>query len=166
MRLLPAAAIASVAPSSLTARSTGSATPGIASEGCPSCSETLRSITREKVPGEAYDNVLDRLERNLAAKLDILAAVDRQPSRRYACGIVALRPDRDGWIAGYEGVEAVFHRYHELVVGSHFPAPGTPTQPVEAGFMANAWIRMRHPDYDHLREMLDDVGRTVQVHAG
>ena len=31
--------------------------------------------------------------------------------------------------------------------------------------MANAWIRLRHPDYDVLRDMLDDVGRTVQVHA-
>jgi hypothetical protein len=25
---------------------------------------------------------------------------------------------------------------------------------------------MRHPDYDALRGMLDDVGRTVHVHAG
>jgi hypothetical protein len=25
---------------------------------------------------------------------------------------------------------------------------------------------MRHPDYDTLRGMLDDVGRTIQVHAG
>ena len=29
--------------------------------------------------------------------------------------------------------------------------------------MANAWMRMRHPDYDALRGMLDDVGRTVKV---
>jgi hypothetical protein len=26
-------------------------------------------------------------------------------------------------------------------------------------------VRMRHPDYDALRGMLDDVGRTVHVHA-
>jgi len=26
-------------------------------------------------------------------------------------------------------------------------------------------VRMRHPDYDVLRSMLDDVGRTVHVHA-
>jgi hypothetical protein len=31
--------------------------------------------------------------------------------------------------------------------------------------MANAYVRMRHPDYDALRELLDDVGRTVRVHA-
>ena len=24
--------------------------------------------------------------------------------------------------------------------------------------MANAWVRMRHPDYDTARAMLDDVG--------
>jgi hypothetical protein len=31
--------------------------------------------------------------------------------------------------------------------------------------MANAYVRMRHPDYDALRGMLDDVGRLIQVHA-
>ena len=45
------------------------------------------------------------------------------------------------------------------------PDPGTPTQPVEAGYWANAYVRMRHPDYEVLRGMLDDVGRTVHVHA-
>ena len=49
---------------------------------------------------------------------------------------------------------------------AHFPPPGTPTQPVDAGYMANAWLRMKHPDYDQLREMLDFVGRTVKVRAG
>jgi len=47
----------------------------------------------------------------------------------------------------------------------HLPPEGTPTQPVEAGYMANSYVRLRHPDYDVLREMLDDVGRTVGVHA-
>jgi hypothetical protein len=32
--------------------------------------------------------------------------------------------------------------------------------------MANAWLRMKHPDYDTLREMLDFAGRTVKVRAG
>ena len=48
---------------------------------------------------------------------------------------------------------------------AHFPDPGTATQPVAAGYMANAYVRLRHPDYDVLRGMLDDVGRTVHVHA-
>ena len=88
-----------------------------------------------------------------------------EPSRRYAAGIIALRPDRDGQIRGYEGLEEIRHRYGDCVVGSHFPAPGTPTQPVEAGYMANAWLRMRHPDYDELRRILDFAGRTVKVLA-
>jgi hypothetical protein len=29
--------------------------------------------------------------------------------------------------------------------------------------MANAWVRMRHPDYDELRRMLDRVGEAVKV---
>jgi hypothetical protein len=87
------------------------------------------------------------------------------PSRRYAAGIVALRPDRDGHIAGYDGLEEVHRRFGGFVLDQHLPAPGTPTQPVAAGYMANAWLRLRHPDYDALRAMLDFVGQTVKVRA-
>jgi carbamoylphosphate synthase large subunit len=87
------------------------------------------------------------------------------PSRQYSAGIVALRPSRDGTITGVSGLEEIQGRHGEWVMDAHFPSPGTPTQPVEAGFMGNAYVRMRHPDYDTLRGMLDDVGRTVQVHA-
>jgi len=90
---------------------------------------------------------------------------ERAPSRRYACGIVALRPDRDGRIAGYSGTDDVFRRYGDLVVGSHFPTLGTATQPVAAGYMANAWLRVRHPDYDELRRILSEIGERVQVHS-
>jgi hypothetical protein len=31
--------------------------------------------------------------------------------------------------------------------------------------MANAWLRLRHPDFDALRGMLDAVGRGVRVRA-
>jgi formate-dependent phosphoribosylglycinamide formyltransferase (GAR transformylase) len=91
--------------------------------------------------------------------------VPDRPTRRYAAGIVALRPDRDGTISGVSGLDEAQRRHGEWVLDARFPEPGTPTQPVEAGYMANAWVRLRHPDYDHLRHMLDDVGRLVQVHA-
>ena len=91
--------------------------------------------------------------------------VGTQPSRRFASGIVALRPESDGHITGYSGAEEIRERYGEWLLDSHLPDPGTPTQPVEAGYMANAYVRMRHPNYDALRGMLDDVGRTLHVHA-
>ena len=91
--------------------------------------------------------------------------VSGQPSRRFASGIVALRPERDGQISGYSGVEAIQDRYGDWVLDAHLPNPGTPTQSPEAGYMANAYVRMRHPDFDVLRQMLDDVGRTISVHA-
>jgi carbamoylphosphate synthase large subunit len=87
------------------------------------------------------------------------------PSRRYASGIVALRPSQDGVISGYEGVDELQGRLGEWVIDAHLPPPGTPTQGVEAGYMANAYVRMRHPDYDALRGMLDEVGRTLHVYA-
>ncbi len=88
-----------------------------------------------------------------------------EPSRRYSCGMIALRPDRDGRISGYDGAEQVFAAFGEWIVASHLPPPGTPTQPVEAGYMANAWIRIRHPDYDRLRSMMDTIGQTLKVRA-
>ncbi|HZF16438.1 MAG TPA: ATP-grasp domain-containing protein [Steroidobacteraceae bacterium] len=86
-------------------------------------------------------------------------------SRRYSCGMIALRPSRDGRIAGYDGLDRIDREFGEWIVAAHFPAAGTPTQPVEAGYMANAWMRVRHPDYDHLRHILNTIGETVKVWA-
>lgn len=91
---------------------------------------------------------------------------EQTPSRKYSAGIIALRPDQDGHITGYEGLETIQAEMGEWVIDSHVPAVGTPTQPVEAGYMANAWIRVRHPDYATLRTMLDRIGEVVQVRAG
>ena len=89
----------------------------------------------------------------------------RAPSRRYAAGMIALRPDQDGRIVGYSGVEDIYRRHGDCVVAAHFPDPGTPTQPVAGGYMANAWMRLRHPDYDTLRGIMNDVGETISVYA-
>jgi formate-dependent phosphoribosylglycinamide formyltransferase (GAR transformylase) len=98
-----------------------------------------------------------------------MAVVHGRPSqslsRRYAAGLIALRPECDGTIVGYDGVDEVYRRMGEWVVDAYLPSPGTPTQPVAAGYMANAWMRLKHPDYDTLRGMLDFVGQTLKVRA-
>ena len=99
------------------------------------------------------------------AQLVVHGHTDRQASRRLAAGIVALRPECDGVITGYSGVDEMQARFGELVIDAHLPEPGTPTQGVEAGYMANAWVRARHEDYDHLRHVLDEIGRSITVHA-
>ncbi|WP_270887322.1 ATP-grasp domain-containing protein [Pedococcus sp. 5OH_020] len=91
---------------------------------------------------------------------------EHQMRRPYAAGIVALRPTANGTIQGYSGIDEIQGRYGEWILDGHFPPQGHHTQPVEAGYMANAYVRMRHPDYDTLRGMLDDVGQTITVHAG
>jgi hypothetical protein len=89
----------------------------------------------------------------------------QRASRRLSAGIIALRPDRDGHIAGYEGVEAIGQAFGGNIIDVHLPPAGHPTQPVAAGYMANAWVRMKHENYDVLRRMLDVVGQTVKVRA-
>jgi formate-dependent phosphoribosylglycinamide formyltransferase (GAR transformylase) len=86
-------------------------------------------------------------------------------SRSHAAGIIALRPDRDGRITHYEGAGEIERAFGQWIIDAHLPPAGTPTQPIEAGYMANAWLRMKHPDYDELRRMLDIVGRTLKVRA-
>ncbi len=89
----------------------------------------------------------------------------RPASRRLAAGIIALRPEGDGTITGYSGIDEIRARFGELILDAHLPPAGTPTQGVEAGYMANAWVRACHEDYDQLRSVLDEIGRTVTVHS-
>lgn len=91
--------------------------------------------------------------------------IARPPSRRFAAGMIALRPECNGHITGYSGIGGISDKYEDCIVAAHFPDPGTPTQPVEGGYMANAWLRVRHPDYDHLRHIMNDIGESITVHA-
>ncbi len=86
-------------------------------------------------------------------------------SRRLAAGIIALRPTQDGHIGGYQGLETIGNAFGQYIIDLHLPPVGHPTQPVAAGYMANAWLRMKHENYDELRRMLDIVGQTVKVIA-
>ena len=87
------------------------------------------------------------------------------PSRKYAAGMIALRPDQDGVITGYDGFERAQEEFGEWILDHHLPPAGTPTQDVEGGYMANAWMRLRHPDYDELRAMMNRIGEVVKVRA-
>ena len=89
----------------------------------------------------------------------------QRPSRRYSAGIIALRPDKDGVISHYDGVEDIHRAFGDHLIDAHLPPEGTPTQPVEGGYMANAYVRMRHESYDELRRILDVVGRTLKVRS-
>jgi carbamoylphosphate synthase large subunit len=89
-----------------------------------------------------------------------------RPSRRYAAGMIALRPSQDGRITGYSGLDAVAREFGDCIVASHLPPVGSETQPIEGGYMANAWMRVRHPDYDALRHIMSTIGETVKVYAG
>jgi hypothetical protein len=86
-------------------------------------------------------------------------------SRNYSAAIINLRPTQDGYIQRYEGFERIQEKYGEWIFKCHFPSPGSPTQPVEEGYMANAWIQIKFPDYDGLREILTDIGQNLKVIA-
>ena len=91
--------------------------------------------------------------------------VEEVPHRRYAAGLINLRPTCDGVITGYEGIERMQVRYGPGIFRLHLPPVGSRTSPIGAGYLVNAYVCVRHPDYDGLRAVLDDVGRTVKVLA-
>jgi hypothetical protein len=93
------------------------------------------------------------------------ARPSQKPSRSHSAGIINLRPERDGRILGYEGLANVERDYGRWIIDYHLPSAGSPTQSITEGYMANAWVRMKHPDYDELRRMLNRVGETVKVKA-
>jgi hypothetical protein len=88
-----------------------------------------------------------------------------QPSRRYSAGLLSLRPSQDGRITGYSGLEEIQRTVGRWIGEVHLPAVGSRTQDVGAGYMAHAWMHIRHPDYDECRKLLDYVGQTVRVWA-
>ncbi|MCK6511411.1 ATP-grasp domain-containing protein [Myxococcota bacterium] len=88
-----------------------------------------------------------------------------QPSRRFSAGLISLRPSQDGHVAGYSGREEMFAKYNPWILAAHFPPEGSATSPVGAGYLAHAWVWVRHPDYDACRAMLDDIGQTVKMWA-
>ena len=86
-------------------------------------------------------------------------------SLRFSAGMINLRPDRDGRIVGYEGVDEVQRRFGEWIIDQHLPPPGSPTAPIDGGYKVNAWMRLKHPDYDELRRIMTAIGETVRVRA-
>ena len=97
------------------------------------------------------------------AKAVVWGRVDAVPSRRMATGSVQVRPERDGRISGYENLDEVLKRIRPWVFAKEVPAAGRETVAIEKGYLANAWFRLRHPDYDELCELMNWIGRTLKV---
>ncbi len=84
---------------------------------------------------------------------------------RLAGGLVAIRPNQDGTIRGFSGLDEAQERFGEFIWRANLPSPGTPTQPVEAGYLANAAVWVKHPDFDEAKRILGEIGELVSVWA-
>ena len=59
------------------------------------------------------------------AKLVTDGHTDARASREYSAGMIALRPDQDGRIAGYEGLDEVRQQFASNIIDTHMPPPGS-----------------------------------------
>lgn len=90
---------------------------------------------------------------------------EQKPSRRFAAGSIQIRPGKDGRITGHRGLVEARRRCGEWIYEQSIPEPGTPTKGLDKGWLVNTWFRLRHPDYDQLRALMDHLGETVKVDA-
>ena len=89
----------------------------------------------------------------------------QQQSRRFAGGVLNIRPNRDGTVQGYTGIDEMLAKYGRYILSYHLPPRGARTQPIEAGYRANAYFYVRHPDYDGCKAMMDEMGHTIRMYA-
>ena len=89
------------------------------------------------------------------------------PSRQFAAGMIALRPERDGAISGYDGVDELQRRHGEWV-DRRPPSTARARRPNQ--WRPATWptpgCACAIPTTTRCAAMLDEVGRTVRVRAG
>lgn len=90
---------------------------------------------------------------------------ERAPSRKYAAGSIQIRPSCDGKYVGHRGLDEALRRCGEWIYEKSIPDPGTPTKDLDKGWLVNTWFRLRHADYDRLRELMTFLGETVKADA-
>lgn len=99
------------------------------------------------------------------AKALVYGHANPQPSRRYSASLLSLRPNRDGTIVGYSGLDKVQEQAGQWLGDMHLPPVGSHTAEVGAGYMGHGWVHIRHPDYDECRRITEWVGQTLRIWA-
>ena len=89
----------------------------------------------------------------------------QQPSRKYATGSIQIRPEQDGHFRGHRGLEAAFQRCGKAIYEYEVPDAGTKTKGLDRGWLVNTWFRLKHKDYDQVREMMTFLGDNVRAEA-
>lgn len=92
--------------------------------------------------------------------------VHHHPNRRFTGALMAIRPTAQGHVKGYSGMDEVQRRFGPMIIKAHLPAVGSRTQPIEAGYLANAWIMARHYDFDACKAMMEEIGQTLRMYGG
>lgn len=90
---------------------------------------------------------------------------EKPPSRRFAVGSIQVRPSCDGRYTGHRGLDEAFARCGEWIYEYSTPTAGTPTKGLDKGWLVNTWFRLRHVDYDRLRELMTYIGEAVKADA-
>mgnify|MGYP003624526244 FL=1 len=90
---------------------------------------------------------------------------EQQPSRKYACGSIQIRPDRDGRYRGHRGLDAAWNACGDAIYEYSLPQIGEPTKGLDRGWLVNTWFRLKHEDFDRVKDMMTMLGNTVRADA-
>lgn len=90
---------------------------------------------------------------------------EQTPSRKFACGSIQIRPSNDGRYRGHRGLDAAWQQCGDAIYEYSLPDAGEPTKGLDRGWLVNTWFRLKHEDYDRVREMMTFLGQTVRADA-
>lgn len=96
---------------------------------------------------------------------DKAAMKDARHAAGIPCAASGAATDRDGAFAfaGHEGLDDVARRFGPAIFEQAIPRSGALTQPLERGWHAGTWFRLKDTNYDRLMARLAFIGEHVKI---
>jgi ATP-grasp domain len=99
------------------------------------------------------------------ARVSTVRRFDASTERKYNVGIIFKRAQGQGRITGITGLSEYYDRYRPHIVEDTLLRPGEQRRDWKATLLSDGYLVVRHPDWDHARQMAFDAATDVKLYA-
>jgi biotin carboxylase len=99
------------------------------------------------------------------ARVSTVRRFDAPTERKYNVGIIFKRAQGQGRITGITGLSEYYDRYRPHIVEDTLLRPGEQRRDWKATLLSDGYLVVRHPDWDHARQMAFDAATDVKLYA-
>jgi len=99
------------------------------------------------------------------ARISTVRRFEAPTERKYNVGIIFKRAQGQGRISTIVGLREYLARYGAHVVEDTLLRPGTPRRDWKTTLLSDGYLVVRHPDWDHAREMAFAAATDIQLYA-